>query len=444
MKHKKLLAVHLNEFNYDYLKYGAKKYKLKNIKKLLAFKKIRTFTKDKTQNKNLDPWVQSVSINTGIPSKKHKIFKLGQKLDNNIYFIWDILIKKKVDCFIWGSINSNFIKNKYIKIFFPDPWNYTSNVIPNDLKELHILPKYYAKNYTETEINKIVKYSFLFLKSFIKNKGINFMFKNFYLIFHSLLSRGLKNYLLFFLFDLISLDIFKQKINSKNSCFSYIFLNSLAHFQHNNWNDIIAEKYYFLYTDKIIKSIFDIYKSHDALFIFNGFSQKKIKDEFILRPKNPSKFLKKIIYFTSIEQDMTNGGFIFFNDKKSANIAFDKIKNYNVCGIKIFEALQKKDLSFFYRIMIKSKKDLNMTGTNSINKKNLSNFFYYENKNKKIKIKFNSIELSEFLNSIQFIKTTGIHSTNGEIIFDNLKTITKKKSIENHKIFNIFKNFFNN
>ena len=139
---------------------------------------------------------------------------------------------------------------------------------------------------------------------------------------------------------------------------------------------------------------------------------------------------------------MTNGGFIFFSDKKSANIAFDKIKNYSVCGIKIFEALQKKDKSFFYRIMIKSKKDLSITSANSINNKNLSNTFYYENKKKKIQIKFNSIELSEFLSSVQFIKTTGIHSTNGDIIFDNLKYISKKKSIENHKIFNIFNNFF--
>jgi hypothetical protein len=444
MKHKKLLAIHLNEFNYDYLKYGAKKYKLKNIKKLLAFKKIRTFTKDKTQNKNLDPWVQSVSINTGIPSKKHKIFKLGQKLDNNICFIWDILIKKKVDCFIWGSINSNFIKNKYIKIFFPDPWNYTSNVVPSDLKQLHILPKYYAKNYIETDIYKIVKYSFLFLKSFIKNKGIKFVLKNFSLLFYSLFAKGLKNYILFFLFDLISLNIFKQKINSKNSSFSYIFLNSLAHFQHNNWNDIKAEKYYFLYTDKIIKSIFEIYKSHDALFIFNGFSQKKIKNEFILRPKNPLKFLKNIIHFKSMEQDMTNGGFIFFKDKRSTNIAFNKIKNYKICGIKIFETLQRKDLSFYYRIVLKSRKDLKNINRDSIDKKKLYYLFYYENKNKKIQIKFNFIQLSEFLDSVQFIKTTGVHSTNGEIIFDNLKNITNKKSIENHKIFNIFNNYFSN
>ena len=141
---------------------------------------------------------------------------------------------------------------------------------------------------------------------------------------------------------------------------------------------------------------------------------------------------------------MTNGGFIFFNDKKTANIAFDKIKNYNICGIKIFETLQKKDLSFFYRIIIKSKKDLKIINIDGINKRNLYHSFYYENKNKKIKIKFNSSELSEFLDSVQFIKTTGVHSANGEIIFDNLKTITNKKSIENHKIFNIFNNYFSN
>ena len=84
MKNKKILAVYLNEFNFNYLKYGAKKYRLKYLKKLFLLKKISTFTKDKIQNKNLDPWVQSVSINTGKISNKHKIFKLGQKLDQGL------------------------------------------------------------------------------------------------------------------------------------------------------------------------------------------------------------------------------------------------------------------------------------------------------------------------------------------------------------------------
>jgi hypothetical protein len=57
-----LLCVHLNEFNYEYLEKGANKYQCKNIQKLLKLEKIKTITKDKQQNKNLDPWVQSVSI----------------------------------------------------------------------------------------------------------------------------------------------------------------------------------------------------------------------------------------------------------------------------------------------------------------------------------------------------------------------------------------------
>ena len=41
---KKLLAIHLNEFNYEFLKYGAKKYNLKFLKKFISLKKIKTFT----------------------------------------------------------------------------------------------------------------------------------------------------------------------------------------------------------------------------------------------------------------------------------------------------------------------------------------------------------------------------------------------------------------
>ena len=71
---KKLLLIELNEFNLKFLKKGSKKYKCKNLLYLLKnLKYCRTFTKDKTQDYNLDPWVQWVSIHTGKNSTKHKI-----------------------------------------------------------------------------------------------------------------------------------------------------------------------------------------------------------------------------------------------------------------------------------------------------------------------------------------------------------------------------------
>ena len=80
MKRKKLLAININEFNLDFLKKGAKKYNCKNILKFLKLKSIKTYSVDKEQDKNLDPWVQNISINTGMKSSKHKIFNLGEKL----------------------------------------------------------------------------------------------------------------------------------------------------------------------------------------------------------------------------------------------------------------------------------------------------------------------------------------------------------------------------
>ena len=64
MNNKKLIAINLNEFNLEFLNYGAKKFNSKYIQKFLKLKKIQTYSKDLKLNKNLDPWVQSISINT--------------------------------------------------------------------------------------------------------------------------------------------------------------------------------------------------------------------------------------------------------------------------------------------------------------------------------------------------------------------------------------------
>ena len=53
IKNKNLLVIYLNEFNFDYLYKGAKKYKCESILKILRLK-ISTFTKDKIQDFNLD------------------------------------------------------------------------------------------------------------------------------------------------------------------------------------------------------------------------------------------------------------------------------------------------------------------------------------------------------------------------------------------------------
>ena len=156
---KKILVINLNEINLDFIKKNSKKYKCKEIIKFLSKKnKVNTYSKDRVQHKNLDPWVQEVSINTGTSSKKHKIYNLGEKLNQNIPQIWD-LISKKYNVSIWGCMNSQLRNNKNINYFFPDPWNFTSEVKPKNLKNFFLLPNYYAKNYTKINIFKFIALS---------------------------------------------------------------------------------------------------------------------------------------------------------------------------------------------------------------------------------------------------------------------------------------------
>ena len=100
---KNLLLIELNECDFDYFLYGSKKYNYPQIIKFFSTKKkLITFTNDKSEGFNLDPWVQWVSVHTGKISKSHKVYRLGQKLNNSTDQIWDKLSKKKNKKFCLG------------------------------------------------------------------------------------------------------------------------------------------------------------------------------------------------------------------------------------------------------------------------------------------------------------------------------------------------------
>ncbi len=432
MSKKKLLAINLNEFNLDYIKYGAKKYDCKNIKNFLKLKYISTFSSDKIQDKDLDPWVQNVSMNTGKKSKEHGIFNLGEQIPKNLIQVWDYLSKKRIKSAIWGPMNTNFKNNKFIEVFFPDPWNNQNIVKPKELKSFYNLARNYAQNYTQQNN----KFSFIyFLNSIIYlfYSGVIFkLLRNINLFFFIFLKKGFRNYFLFFLFDIISLYIFENLTKNKNINFSLIFLNSLAHFQHNNWDNRLEEKDYFLFTDLIIKIIFEISKKYDSLIIYNGFSQKKIKPEYLLRPINPKNFLNSYgIKFNKFHSNMTNGAILSFKNNRNLNNQLKKIKKINLYGYQLFEAKIIKNNQVFCRIQVRSNKDY----FDKYSKKNI----FYET-NKKIFKKKADYDFMKFNKNITFIKTTSQHVPEGQLFYKSAKI--NKKKIENIQIYKLIKNFF--
>jgi hypothetical protein len=435
-KNKKVLILNLNEANFDFILKYAKKYNNKNILEFLKNKKkIKTITKDLTQHKNLDPWVQEVSINTGRDSKKHKVFNLGDILSKNIPQIWDI-VSKKYKVLVWGSMNSQLRDNNNIKLFFPDPWNFTSKIKPKKLINFFLLPNYYAKNYTQPSLFKILHYSLKTLSVILTN--IYFyknLFKNFFFYITLIFSITSKlNYKLFVLFDILSLLTILKYEKKNLPAVSFIFLNSIAHFQHNNWNEKNNYKFFFQLLDILFCEINTLHQRYGISLTYNGFTQKRIQTEYLLRPLSPENFLKNInVKYHKLEQNMTNGGIIFFDNSIKCLKNFHIMKNYKICGYNLFILDKINDKSFFYKIGIKSL-------SKNLNPKNIKDKIknYKKNYNK---YKFN-LDNYDLFEKMKFIKTTGVHVNHGLLLTHNLKKI-KKNIIYNHEIFYILKNILN-
>ena len=214
---KKNLAIfEINECDFNYFLKGATKYQFPLIKNYFKKKnKITTFTVDKVEGLNLDPWVQWVTVHTGLRSSHHRIYRLGQKLNITIKQIWDIVAAKGFSTSLWGLFNSNLRNKKNIDLFFPDPWSFTQKAYPNELNKYLNLPKYYATNYPNIKLGKLLHFTYIFFKKVFLSKSIFYILKNFFGFVKIFYIAGLKSFNLYFFLDLISLEILCKEIKKK-------------------------------------------------------------------------------------------------------------------------------------------------------------------------------------------------------------------------------------
>ncbi len=441
---KKLLVLNINEINFQYLKKGARKFKCKNINFFFKDKKkIKTLSEDKIQDKNLDPWVQSVSISLGKPSNYHKIFKSGQTIKKVENQIWDILASKKISCSVWGPMNSLYKPNENLKLYFPDPWNHKAVAHPKSLSYFLNLAKYYGANYTDFYNFKFIIILSKTIRKLFFSKILLYFLSNFIFFTKIFFNHKLRNYILFFMFDLISFLKFESLIKKNNSKFCMIFLNSFAHFQHNNWNDK-NDKIFFLFAEKIFKRINYLASFYDDTILFNSFTQKKIKTEYSLRPQNPYLFLKSLgLKIKNLDQNMTNGGILTFKKKDDLLKACKLLSDFKFLEFKFFHVEQLSQNRLFYKIILRAKVEKRLIKIQNLSKKEILKYFKYNTNANKNNLKDKIYNIDEkFWNKIIFIKTSGVHIPKGELFYTSNNIKIKKKQILNHNIFNILKNYF--
>jgi hypothetical protein len=414
----RLLLIELNEFSVDLFKRGLTELQLPSIQRLMALKSSETVTEDSVEHRGLDPWVQWVSIHTGVPSSQHGIVHLGDaSTDLNLRQLWETLSLNGVSSGVWGAMNATRGTAKLCHFFLPDPWTFKEDAFPAQLKDLLALPRYYAKNYLDVSKTEFLA-GVLRLIRYVSCSGAFIeCIKMIPLILKGLIRNGINNAMLFSLFDLFSTALFLEQRKRSNTQLSIIFLNSIAHLQHHRWEagDKLSDdlKFGLQAIDHALGLLFASRTEGEALVVMNALTQRNIvheKPRICYRQVNPARFLNAVGFkFLSVEQLMTNDAHVFFVSTADRGVASIVLSQTTVEGQALFDVKPslQDPCKLFYQVDFWDELDVNTT------------------------VLVNGINIRFFDHFEAIVARTGAHIPEGNAFFDGIALPPK---FHNHEV----------
>ena len=423
---KKLLLIQFNEVNFEILK----KYnlsKLKNFKTILN--NLKTTSAEK-QYKYLEPWIQWVSVYTGKSAEEHKIFRLGDIINNEIEQIFELVEKNGYSV---GSILPMNCSNKLKKAdyFIPDPWTQTEC---NNNFWIKMMTEVFSQVVNDNSKNKINYKNYLKLfMIFFKFSNKKKIFKYIKLLFKS--KNNKYNKAIFF--DLLIHDIHITLLEKYKTDFSSIFFNGCAHIQHHYFfNSPFVEKKNKnpqWYLKGNVDPLYEILLIYDEILgeyirlnydfiLATGLSQIP-SDNLIYyyRLKNHKSFLRNLkIDFKNLYPRMTRDFLIEFDNEEKKNDAKKILENLiTEKNEKIFSEIDSRSKSLF--VTLGYSKEIKKNDTIIYNKKKIN---FYEN------VSFVALK-------------NGIHSENGYIYFsENIENNNFQNNLHVKNIYNSIKDYF--
>ena len=117
MSIKNVLVVELNEFNVDLMTATLEKHDFPFLRRAFQFTKSNYRTQDRYNSGFLEPWVQWVSVHSGVPSFVHGIKHLGDVPHLDVEQCWETLSREGITTGVWGVMNGQRRKAEKKPIF---------------------------------------------------------------------------------------------------------------------------------------------------------------------------------------------------------------------------------------------------------------------------------------------------------------------------------------
>jgi hypothetical protein len=194
------------------------------------------------QPPNLEPWIQWVTIHTGLPFAAHKVFHLNDAHKLDAPQLWDIASAEGLTSWICGSMNASY-RPGLRGMVLPDPW--AAEVAPSH-EELRGYFEFVQRNVLEYTNEKIplspLDYARFAL--FMATHGLS---PDSVIGFGLQLAEEQQNprarWKRAAALDLLQFDVFRHYYKKLRPDFATFFANSTAHYQHYFWRNLVPQDF---------------------------------------------------------------------------------------------------------------------------------------------------------------------------------------------------------
>jgi hypothetical protein len=183
----------------------------------------------------LEPWIQWVTVHSGLQYREHGIFDLGDGHLLDRKCVWDVVSTAGFPVWICGSMNANY-QYPLHGSFLPDPWSNKVAPLPPDLESYLALVRTHVTEHAREDMQLSPRQCLKFV-AFMMRHGLGI--SSGFAIARQLLSEvgGRNRWKRAAVMDRLQFDLFKTEYRRLRPRFATFFSNSTAHFQHMYWRN---------------------------------------------------------------------------------------------------------------------------------------------------------------------------------------------------------------
>ncbi len=226
----RIIALELNEVNFEFIQHYVADGKLPNFQRLLARYGL-TETIAESSYPLLEPWIQWPTVYTGKPYSDHQIFRLGDVVKHEHRQIWEAIEDQGLTVGAISPMNAaNRCRNPVF--FLPDPWTETAVSAPEPVERLYALIKRLV-NDNASDDRSVVQVAIEVLPAAARYASLGSLLEYLWMLVRSFSYKWARGAIL----DRLLADLFIKLWRQTKPDFSSLFLNAAAHIQHHHMYD---------------------------------------------------------------------------------------------------------------------------------------------------------------------------------------------------------------